>query len=511
MEKMENMSGKPAECYSTSLSSDVSVQAQSYFKNLNITPINGSNSFFLQGSQYQVQFEIPISCWNPYWTTISFQIGTAFPNADANTKNVGIWSQYCPFFNRCELYSSQGNVYLCNVQQMDVYTRLAMQLNLDSTKRDAQMGGINNSARAGNVNAGQPTFGNAGRVAADNYIGDSLLVSDTTGANVYAIPAPNSVTPGFLNTPVATGTGNPGFLYSMRLGDLLPDSIFNCNNSFWLSKVLYLRLTFNPYTNIITNYNFTAGVAPQVTAPTALPGAVTGIQINQLSLQLRIEGDERAIAARKALAETASSVVFPYVYNFSQSSQGGGQMQTSYTLASDNSAIFKLFRLYSGILRTGGTQFPIDFSNYGQLQAATTTTPQYVANSVYNNIYLAINGIVVEQFNLDPNSANFMLQQIKQYFPNASINNNTELQVYGGYATQFNTEEVPENNIDLYSPMKAMGLDASRSNLAINIQYDTTSGKSISPGTKFNNQGTIYLFPVVMKSFIYSQGNFTYG
>ena len=107
-----------------------------------------------------------------------------------------------------------------------------------------------------------------------------------------------------------------------------------------------------------------------------------------------------------------------------------------------------------------------------------------------------------------------MIQQLKEFFPNCSINNNVELLQYGAYATQFLTEEPPEKNIDLYSNMVAKGLDASRSNLAINIQYNTSMGQDITTrdagSSPFKGALQLYLFPVVCKSFEYINGSFNY-
>jgi hypothetical protein len=66
---------------------------------------------------------------------------------------------------------------------------------------------------------------------------------------------------------------------NLRLGDILPDSFFNMNNSFYLSKVLYLRLTWNALPNILWDYQVNG--LPTANCPYAINGgADPSAQIN---------------------------------------------------------------------------------------------------------------------------------------------------------------------------------------------------------------------------------------
>lgn len=345
-----------------SLISDFKLMPQSYFKNIQITPINGSNTIILGGSQQQTQFEIPISCWNPYWTTICFNVQCA-SNIVAGQQLI-IPNNYWPFWNRVELYTSSGNVYLLNIQQCDVYSRLSNQLNLNARERGKELGTIINSSR--NI-FGDRSVGNA------DYSASVDLPANTTTGNVdllpvldfnsigmgtyaaYGLEAPNSNTLGQSTVLAYRGAADnapyvQSLTYNVRLGDIIPDSIFNMNNSFYLSKVLYLRITWNPVNLICYKYNFNVAEYQQLPlAPVIIQKGVHALTVgvvndqapvNQINLQIRIEGDEGVINQKKLLTQQPSTIVVPYIYNWSQAQTGGGLNQTSFTLASDGSKIF---------------------------------------------------------------------------------------------------------------------------------------------------------------------------
>lgn len=502
---------KAAESLPQSMNSDISLQKQSYFKNINITPINGSAKIEISTSQQQSTWEIPISCFNPYWTTISFVYDC--PTAVLNNC-FSLHNRYCPFFNRVELYSSNGNVYLVNQQSADIYSRLACPLNNDFRHRGEEEGPISISKRS---IAGNSTTNPRDVFSSDPFV---VLLNDNTTvvglkASSYNEPQ-NAVTgTGYGAGDPATGGTIPKKVFSFRLGDILPDSFFNLNNSFYLSKVLYLRVTWNSRDYIYYTTSQAADANPSVFSNTAGPvdllhGAASNITITNLALQCKIEGDEGMINAKRMLTQQPSTILVPYVYNWSQSTGGSGISQTSYTLASDGSKIFRLFRLYSGMVRSGkGNAAPIkiDCNNVGGT-SITSKDCETLAPGVYSRVQLYINGIMIENFVVDPLSYNMFLKHIKEYFPDCSIQNSQDMLIYGGYATQFNTEQPPEEKINLYSNQIAKGLDASKSNLAINIQYDTTGA---SPAFPNEWAASLYLFPVVFKSYTYVNGSFEYS
>lgn len=483
---------KAAESLPQSMNSDISLQKQSYFKNIQLTPINGSANIVIDTSQQQTTFEIPISCWNPYWTVLSFKFKCA-----ANTNYEFIPNTYCPYFNRAELWTASGNVYLANIQACDVYSRLACPLNNDFRYRSEEEGPNSVSKR---VEWSRSTIADYSILSQS----DPQICLLNNNSSVVGLLSDSPNQQGNSVTSITINAVMDERVYSFRLGDIFPDSFFNLNNSFYLSKVLYLRLTWNTKDYI---YYSLVGTNALPTVITVTPGA-SSINIDQINLQCRIEGDEAMINAKKMLTQTPSTILVPYVYNWSQSMSGGGTMQTSFTLASDGSKIMRLFRLYSGISRSGGN-IKIDFNNIGGT-TITSQNAELLLPGIYSRIQLYINGILIEQQNVTPTSLNMMLKQIKEYFPNCSLVTSKDVLAYGGYATQFNTEQQPEEKINLYSNQIGKGLDASKSNLAINIQYDTTGSSGVG-GLPFTGQGSLYLFPVVFKSFTYVNGSFEYA
>ncbi len=487
---MDN-NAKPAEMLPQSMNSDMSIQKQSYFKNIQLQPINGSSNIEVKGSQQQTQFEIPISAWNPYWSVLSFSVKTPTGHAGDNCINV-IPTNYCPWFNRIELYTASGSVYLVNIQQADFYSYLACPVNHDYKEVPYEEGFCARSQRK--------NWGTGYTPAANDFVtGDPLFAVDAAGtAKIGVVPnTPFVQGQSICNTTTAANpaTAMNQFTYSISLRKLLPDSFFNINNTFWLSKVLYLRLTWNPISNIMFSATSTAA-SPTVITTYDLAND-SKIDVSNINLQINVEGDEGCIQAKKMLAEQPSTIVVPYIYNWSQAQNGNGTLQTSYTLASDGSAVYKLYRLYSGLSRSLGN-FPISFANWN-----TTAAPGFQDTAgIFNRVFLYINGILIKNYNLDPTSLNMLVSDIKNNFTNSSLEDTRTILVYGGIPQQFTTDPSPEQDNDVYSNMIAKGLDASKSNLAINIQYQMAGAGNVS--------AQLYLFPVTLKSFGYSQGVFNY-
>ena len=226
-----------------------------------------------------------------------------------------------------------------------------------------------------------------------------------------------------------------------------------------------------------------------------LAATVNPITVTNINLQVNIEGDDKCIEAKKTLSEQPSTIIVPYVYNWSQAQSGNGTLQTSYTLASDGSKIYKLFRLYSGLARNIAG-LPVCFSNWGAGANGFTDTA-----GVFNRVFLYINGILIKNYNLDPQSLNMLVGDIRNNFPSSSLYNTQIILAYGGIPQQFCSDPPPEQENDLYGNMVAKGLDASKSNLAINIQYQMVANIAAAQ---------LFLYPVVLKSFEYVNGTFQY-
>lgn len=496
---------KPGEILPQSLNSDISMMKQSYFKNIQITPINGSANINVFASQNTTQFEIPISCYNPYWSVISFTV--TCPNNSVAGSFQKIPNNFWPWFNRVELYTASGNVYLTNSQQCDIYSCLAAPICNDIEDGDSCYNVCGSSQRTYAGNTFAAAAGNA--ILSNTTIAtpqipqfDPLTYYRITGANtsvnVSCIPKNKNCHSNGIYSYKTTADADgaiQAFTYSIPLRKILPDSFFNVNNSFWLSKVLYLRITWNESSRILSYFS-----RPVDNTPYTNPylhtetGSVAAIPITNINLQLNVEGDESCINAKKMLSESPSTIVIPYVYNWNQSQSGVGTLQTSYTLASDGSRVYKLYKMYSGLCNTTVSAYPV-FSNYEESASLVDGV------QAFNRVFLYINGIMIKSFDLNPASLNMMFSEIKNNFPHCSLNNIQEALVYGGIPYNFTTEPV-KHGCDEYSNMIAKGLDAAKSNLAVNIQYQWTNANS--------HTVQLYLFPVVFKSFEYVAGTFNY-
>lgn len=107
---------------------------------------------------------------------------------------------------------------------------------------------------------------------------------------------------------------------------------------------------------------------------------------------------------------------------------------------------------------------------------------------------------MIKNYNLDPQAYNMLVSDFANNFPKSSLKTTQSILAYGGIAQQFTTDQV-ESDINEYSNMVAKGLDASKTNLAINIQYQMVTGIGAAQ---------LYLFPIVCKSFEYVAGSFNY-
>lgn len=114
--------------------------------------------------------------------------------------------------------------------------------------------------------------------------------------------------------------------------------------------------------------------------------------------------------------------------------------------------------MYSGLYRTVGSA-PVNFSNWAAGDLV----------GIFNRVFLYINGILIKNYDLSPASLNMLVGDIKNNFTNSSLVDTRTILAYGGIPQQFTSDPPPEQENDLYSNMIAKGLDASKTNLAINI------------------------------------------
>jgi hypothetical protein len=379
------------------------------------------NNTAIQGSSATSIFQIPTggSVWNFSKFILNFQIRTGLAVNNNFLAPYGVanyvlapWSYYLPFIQELDFYTANGT-HLCDLRQLQNYSRMTSVMNLSSdtntgntsrgfacrSQRQAQYTLAANTAtiaayvvdpyvlQVGNNEAQQPA----------ETINDPAIMNlpyqFDSPSGVQYLQMPANMGPGFIandSTVIAEG-GIGVFNYSIRLGDLLFDSIFNCSKLVYLSKAAFIKITWQPFLNCFMQVrpDFNA-IAYNIITPAQ---ANQCYEIRNLNLQYyRMANPDICNAIISQQSEQNVPMIIPYVdYDLKTfpipANNTTGVNQISTFRMSSNNIVSTLEKCYFGIFSPDGYLGIYNNSNN-------------INEIVVQQILCSLNGYVIKNNNL---------------------------------------------------------------------------------------------------------------
>lgn len=324
------------------LQSKLSIKPSSFYKKISLPPISGA-TVVIGAAPSQSTFYITAA--NINYSKMELTMGVQIPLLAA--ASVLLRCGYFPFLTRLELFSQSSNTYLCDVLNLDKLSKMTSLIYNDYKKRSVQNGFCFKSCRSAS------NFANLGDLAnnlvdpTQGVIANSAINHPPNAIDNNDSSAPNNALlennlPAFLiggATNVAFNAANTSFFMTIRLGDLIHDSIFSINKDI-MSENLILRLTWNTQDKIY----FTAVTATDVSAVGVNNVTINGLQINVYS-QANPDINKTIVERSK----NSEEIIIPYLNLYTQSFTGGLQNHNAAIRPICGYANAHLYKTYSSI------------------------------------------------------------------------------------------------------------------------------------------------------------------
>lgn len=301
------------------------IKPSSFYQKINV-PANQTTHTFTASNTSSL-FNIPAGIVNFSKIELKYTLDQV---AAVALRDICLSTDYFPWLLNLNLYSSQNNIQLCDFQNIDKYSRLVSPLYLDYKKRSNTCGWFYKSQRTTTA------------AVANVYINDPLISSnDAAGVSIDVLDP--GIEKNFVGVSYSGGNGAvlPTRKFVIRLGDLLPDSIFNYNKDIACENLM-LKLTWNPRGKILTNCN----VAP------ATDAAEHGVNftISDLSLNIFSQSNPDIIKTLEEKNDLGEELIVPEIqvspYNFE-----AGLSQTTNIKVISGFANTHLYKTYCGVFR----------------------------------------------------------------------------------------------------------------------------------------------------------------
>lgn len=480
------------------------------FTNVNQTAISASTAFSrFQLPSGQTALNLSKMCIN--FTIIVGGTNPANANLIALAGAVPtLWRYYCPFFQKITFKTGNG-VALVDLNSVDKYSRLSSiyKLNTNDKSGGTNRGFACKSQRNGNV----PTstgVGIAVDVLSGGFIEDPYITSIGTGLGSQFL-AESLDDPGVLSFPrletvaasantannqfplVPNTAGNLPYLvntaatcfafnYSIRLGDLLSDSVFNLDKLLYFNNNLILELTWNPVTNIGCLITPSLANAGAFLFGNSFVGGVQSYEVQNLSCSYVYERMENIVASIKEdQLESEIPIVIPYVEMSNPQVFTGATLSQSSTMRiTSMNSLTSLSHIYFGIFKPDSATLFNDSNN--------------INNITYNFLKISQNGDILCTYDLT-NSSDVATNI--NYFPSNSIRSLSAVRYSGCVPFLFKSSPV-ENT---YDGQILEGLPILNSNDCI-LTFDA----NMATGIVANCQH--YMYHVTLRTFYLKNGVF---
>ena len=444
----------------------------SFYKNFKITS-QGTNITSIGQSTQQLLFEIPAdNVVNLSRCSLSFNRLLVSAVSAANRLYI-IPTNFFPWIQRLECYTS-SNIRLCDVQNVDIYNKIAGPCNFNFLQNTTQNGIFFPSTRIDKT------------LSIDN--GDAYYASETNSLNLIGY---NNLDYG---ATAGNFTDNIGFgsrrKINLRLGDLLPDSIFNVDQDVYFGKTIYIRITINSIDKILMECgsSFGENTFNSVSSKT--------LNVSNFTLNVFVQGNPLIASLVKENNMKGQTLIIPEIYSNSYQMIGSGTKSSILKVLS-NAPKCKLYKMYSCLISSNKTGY-LTINNSSNYDASAGKDG---SRGKYNYCYLYLNSNNL--LNLDitqDDDLNLMIQQYGSH----SFTDYISWRDVGVLPFVFDSERIEKNEIQ-YDGNTLKGIEFPPSNEhSIQVQYNTISyNDNISNSANYTN----HIYAVVVKEIYLKAGD----
>ncbi len=412
-------------------------------QNPTISAITTSTQFSL--------FQLPSSVYDFSKTTLALTLTVTAPAYTVNSV-IAMKSFHCGLIQQLEFYTSSGT-RLFNCANVDKLTRLSGILNLEHDKSGTRcfMGKSQRNYLRATI---APTIGSQ---TADPYVINTTLGLALAPAQSLDDPIVNMFP--YLQASTYNSTTGSGdtvllpdnvaaqgsiFRLTCRLGDLLPDSIFNTSKNLWMSKVSYIKITWNSVDQVFIGAQLDQLTGTTSTTLQNLPASSTYSITNMaLNIYSQINSDiNNAIMESQKMSSLP--VVIPYVDVASQIFPSSITQNATFKVSTNN-PVARLYKLYYGLFRSDfGSVVTCDSNNINEL--------------ALSNTMVKINNTTIRSY-VDLSKREDIQEMIK-YFPFNSITSYRSIRYSGSYGIVLDTTPCKQ----FYDGSELSGLEIKPSN-----------------------------------------------
>lgn len=482
----------------------------SFYKNLLISPIGGGTQITCSTSPSYVLFEIPSGIYNFSRTILEFGLSIA-ANAPANSVYI-LPTDYCSLFNQIQLYTSNSNVLLVDLQNVDIYSKsLASVLNYEhrsindgfvcQSERDLKGGPINIinytanppaiiAAVTGTIPSGMQVFLGADAAESFKAKSDYILTGNAAQAMLPSQCGNINELSHFYYKKAAAAAPLTEIQFNIKLKDILHDSFFVLDKDMYIATSMFLKIIFNTRDKIAMTLTGSVGNASAgANVITANPNDVS---LSNVKMMAYIQANPQLEMLIRESSKKPQEIIMPRVVTNSMTFNASTTQNTTFRVTS----IFesRLYKNYYQIVDTGNIVNNLTSQILPTIDANTKNEISFTNQRCFTNYNIYINN----QLFLFHNPTIYEdYDYYKQYFVQSSLRTLKAFYAQGGIYTVFDSE--PVNGEHEYLGVNYKGLEMP--NNEVIFQYNITTLNN-------GNVNAHYLHSVLLSKLYYKDGLF---
>ena len=404
------------------ISEPVKQSPVSWYKNIPLNPNTNSSVQLNANGNPQSTIQIPPgNVYNNWYSALSFVIpnlkGVAIGAGTQTSCNT--FSNFFPWINKLEFFTSNNNTYLVNVSQVDTINKMISSCELNYEKRKRNLDPFLYDSWRGQQTVGNqpnpPTFTAldtesivpTGRIIApvsNNYGGSILCDTNLYGTAISPANYGNISLVGSVDSPSYYETGEFDANLSqlartvnIPLRDILPgNSIFSVDKDIYSSNVLYLRITWNN----VNKLGF-GSIDNDLTAPAKFVSMASinpTITITNITLNMYIQANPEICQMIVERSRQQEIIMVPMLQTNSYQMNGTSQ-NTTFKITSTN-PLSRLWKSYYGVFNadayTNGALIQVNNNNN---DSGSIEIGGGQAYQKYGNLQLYLDGELYLQLN----------------------------------------------------------------------------------------------------------------
>lgn len=456
------------------LKNQISVKPSSFYKKINTPSISGSSQTIGPNPVIN-NFYIPSGVLNFSLMELRFN----FTIPEVNARYIFFHCDYFPWITRMELYSTANKIPLVDIQDVDKINKLCNPMYLDYKKNSVGSGFFHKSTRStttGVLRVDDPP------IQALATVSPNSITTDSTGTANIGVEKnlPGIWTTGAIGN--GGGAGNVSAAVTIKLKDLIHDSIFSINRDI-PSENLILKITWNTRGNIY--YTGDANKANNAVA-------AADIAITELGLNVFSQNNPDIVKTITQRNEVGEEYVIPHIELYTQpfaANLTGHSTGIRPESAFSNSHLYKT---YSSIFITD------IFEDGAATNQRQNNCSNHNAGLWTNCIYYLNNDIIKEVSATNNEDFNDMADRFK--LDGTSLYDRTLVRHSGAILTVFDSDKIDIH--DEYNKNELKGIPFNYMGRDVSIQHKWTL-------PAINQTKTDYYYCVVLKSLYSKNGKFS--